>query len=180
VNILFRIIYRINSWVILRKFKSCGRHSRIGLNSKITNAEKIKIGSNVTIGRSVWLNAKNDTENQGSKICIGDGTYIGSYVQINGWESVCIDNNVLIADRVVITDAGHLYKNTNIPVIKQGDCFKGAIKILEGSWIGAGAVILPGVTIGKNSVVAANSLVRKSIPDNCVAGGIPAKIIKYL
>lgn len=62
----------------------------------------------------------------------------------------------------------------------QGDSFIGAVVLQEGCWIGVGAVILPGVTIGRNAVVAANAVVTHNVPDRAVVGGIPARIIKQL
>jgi acetyltransferase-like isoleucine patch superfamily enzyme len=56
----------------------------------------------------------------------------------------------------------------------------GSILIKKNAWIGAGATILPGVTIGENSIVAAGAVVTKDVPDNCIVGGIPAKFIKTI
>ena len=53
------------------------------------------------------------------------------------------------------------------------------MEIKDGAWIGGGAIILPGVTIGKNSIIGAGSVVNRSIPDNCVAAGNPCRVIKY-
>lgn len=86
----------------------------------------------------------------------------------------------MIADRVYISDADHNFKELDIPIIHQGDYFKGSIRLKEGCWIGIGAVILPGVTIGKNAIVGANSVIRKDVPDYAVVSGNPATIIKYL
>ena len=62
----------------------------------------------------------------------------------------------------------------------QGDYFKGAVRLRQGCWLGIGVVILPGVTIGRNSVVVANSVVTRDVPDYAVVAGNPAKIIKVL
>jgi acetyltransferase-like isoleucine patch superfamily enzyme len=56
----------------------------------------------------------------------------------------------------------------------------GHIHIKKNAWIGAGATILPGVTVGENSVVAAGAVVSKDVPDNTVVGGIPAKVLKSI
>jgi acetyltransferase-like isoleucine patch superfamily enzyme len=56
----------------------------------------------------------------------------------------------------------------------------GHIHIKKNAWIGAGAIILPGVTIGENSIVAAGAVVSTSVPDNTIAGGIPARVIKEI
>jgi acetyltransferase-like isoleucine patch superfamily enzyme len=123
------------------------------------------------------VNAKDDRGDGAPTLRIGDGTYIGRFAQINAWRNVDIGDHVLRADRVFISDADHNYLDTNAPIRLQGDSFRGAVTLREGCWIGIGAVILPGVTIGRNSVVAANAVVTKDVPDGVVVGGIPAKII---
>ena len=100
------------------------------------------------------------------------------FIHINAFQNVYIEKNVLIADRVHISDATHYYDDLDIPIIKQGAGFIAPVKLSEGCWIGVGAVILPGVTIGRNAIIGANAVVTKSIPDFAIAGGVPAKVIK--
>jgi carbonic anhydrase/acetyltransferase-like protein (isoleucine patch superfamily) len=162
------------------RFAAWGQRSRLGLGAKLIGPELVFVGSDVTIGDHAWLNAKDDRGDGMLTLEIGDGTYIGRLVQINAWRSVAIGSNVLIADRVFISDADHNFTDTNIPIRLQGDSFLGAVTLKDGCWIGIGAVILPGVTVGRNAVVAANAVVTKDVPDCVVVGGIPAKIIKQL
>jgi len=138
----------------------------------------IHVGSDVLLGEYIWLNAKDSCNDGEVTLYIEDGTYIGRFVQINAWHSVTIGRNVLIADRVYISDADHNFDEKNMPISQQGDSFKGEVNLKDGCWIGIGAVILPNVTIGKNAVVAANSVVTKDVSDFAVVGGNPAKIIK--
>ena len=72
----------------------------------------------------------------------------------------------------------HGHDDPAAAVMHQPVTFKGEVRIGEGCWIGIGAVILPGVTIGRNAVVAANAVVTQDVPDFVVAGGIPAKVLK--
>lgn len=162
------------------QFASWGRGSRIGRGAKIVGPQFVHIGSGVTIGEQAWMNAKDDRGDGAPTLHVGDGTYIGRFVQINAWRNVVIGKDVLVADRVLISDADHNYSATNIPIRRQGDSFRGEVILREGCWIGIGAVVLPGVTIGRNSVVAANAVVTKDVPDYVVVGGIPARIIKQL
>jgi acetyltransferase-like isoleucine patch superfamily enzyme len=138
------------------------------------------VGNGVNICEHVWLNAKDDRGDGKPTLTIGNGTYIGRFAHINAWRNVIIESDVLIADRVFISDADHNYENTALPVILQGDAFKGPVRLKRGCWLGVGVVILPGVTVGINSVVAANSVVTKDVPDHSVVGGVPAKIIKII
>ena len=86
----------------------------------------------------------------------------------------------MIADRVFIGDADHSYMDPEAPIRRQGDSFQGAVRLEDGCWIGIGAVILPGVTIGNNAVVGANAVVTKSVPARAIVVGVPAKIIRQL
>ncbi|KUO75984.1 MAG: hypothetical protein APF77_24485 [Clostridia bacterium BRH_c25] len=78
-----------------------------------------------------------------------------------------------------MTVNNHNYKNINIKISEQGHTFN-SITICDGAWIGYGTIILPGVTIGKHSIIAAGSVVTKDVPDFTVVGGVPGKIIKEL
>jgi len=114
----------------------------------------------------------------GDNVVIRPGTQI--YANTSAKAKVIIENNVLIAPNVVINVDNHNYKNPDMPIIFQGITSK-SITIKEGAWIGVNAVILSGVsTIGKNSVVAAGAVVTKDVPDRCVVGGVPAKIISMI
>lgn len=162
------------------KFAAWGAKSRLEPSTKLFSPYLIRVGCNVYICEHAWLNAKDDRGDAKPTLTIGDGTYIGRFVHINAWRQVIIEDNVLIADRVYISDADHKYKDTQIPIRLQGDYFKGAVKLKQGCWLGVGVVILPGVTIGKNSVVSANSVVTQDVPDYAIAAGNPAKVIKVL
>lgn len=163
-----------------RSFASWGAGSRLGLRAKLVGPHLVHIGAGVSVGEHAWLNAKDDRGEGAPTLRIGSGTYIGRFAQINAWRSVTIGDNVLIADRVFISDSDHNYADIGIPVRLQSDSFLGAVHLRDGCWIGIGAVILPGVTVGRNSVVAANAVVTQDVPDFVVVGGVPARIIKHL
>jgi acetyltransferase-like isoleucine patch superfamily enzyme len=161
-------------------FARCGAHTKIGRHAKLVAPHLISIGSHVVLGEYAWLNAKDDRGSREPTLLIGDGTYIGRFAQINAWRRVIIGSEVLIGDRVFISDADHNYKATDVAIKVQGDRFDGEVTLMDGCWIGIGAVILPGVSIGRNAVVAANSVVTESVPDHGVVGGIPAHPISRL
>ena len=174
---LIKFIYRISSSIywnykINKNFYLNG--FRVFDVSVINNPEQIKIGKNVDILSGSKINCQ--SINNAYALKIGDFCKIGRDVQINAYKSVEIKNNVLIADRVHISDASHNYKKDE-PILNQGSKFFGPVTIEDGAWIGINAVILPNVRIGKNSVVAANCVVNKNVPDNSIAAGVPAKII---
>ncbi|UII24039.1 sugar O-acetyltransferase [Fulvivirga ligni] len=113
--------------------------------------------------------------NLGINIKLGKNVFINhacSFLDIGG---ITIEDNVMIGPRVNITSEGHpidpLERKTMVPA---------AVTVKENAWIGAAATILPGVTIGVNSVVAAGAVVTQDVPDNVVVAGVPARIIKHL
>ena len=175
-----RIVALCYTRVMRSRFAAWGPRSRLGLGAKLVEPQLIDVGGDVVLGEYSWLNAKDERRDRRPTLRIGDGTSIGRFAQINAWRSVTIGRNVLIADRVFISDADHNYSDAETPIIQQGDAFIGAVTLQDGCWIGIGAVILPGVTVGRNAVVAANAVVTKDVPARAVVGGIPAKIIKQL
>lgn len=175
--LLSKIIIFIYSFILKFKLHNLGVNSQIHYLAKIINHQKIFIGDNTTICEQVWLNC-GGSENKIPSLIIHGNSYIGRMSQINAWKEVIIESDVLIADRVFISDADHNYKNQSVPIIKQNDKFKGKVLIKSGAWIGINAVILPGVTIGKNAIVCPNSVVIKDVLDYEIVSGVPAKTIK--
>ena len=108
----------------------------------------------------------------------------GKAKDINALKKVKIGDNVLIASKVFLTDLEHgSYKGDeydSVPdsIVKDRDLSSHDVIIEDNVWIRAMVSILPGVTIGKNSIIGSNSVVTKSIPENCIAVGNPAKIVK--
>ena len=166
--------------LVRRQFASWGAGSRIHYPAKVVAPHLVRVGERVTISEHAWLNAKDDRGEGTPTLTVGNGTYIGRFVQINAWRHVVIENEVLIADRVFISDADHNYGNIGVPILLQGDGFKGSVVLREGCWLGIGVVVMPGVTVGKNAVIAANAVVTADVPDYTVVGGIPARVIKSL
>lgn len=110
-------------------------------------------------------------------VVIGDYTRIGIHNTIIG--PVTIGSHVNLAQGITVTALNHNFKNTNERIDLQGVTTKQVV-INNDVWIGANAVILPGVTIGRHAVVAAGAVVTTDVPENTVVGGVPAKIIKRL
>lgn len=121
-----------------------------------------------------------------SKIFIGDNVVIrpGSMLfadPTNGENGkIILDKDVMIGSGVHIYVANHRFDLEGKNIISQGHTLPQSIYLKEGCWIGANTVILPGVTIGKNAVVGAGSIVTKDIPSRTLYAGNPAKFIKNL
>ena len=108
---------------------------------------------------------------------IGDRCVIGRGSHIVAHHSIVIGDDVYTGPYVYITDQNHSYADPNLPIGRQWPV-NHAVSIGAGSWLGAGAIILPGARIGRNVVVAAGSVVRGEVPDRCVVAGVPARIVR--
>ena len=133
--------------------------------------------------RRFWLGKKSVIEsyccinNAVGDVTIGDYTRIGIHCTVIG--PVCIGSHVNLAQGITVTALNHNFEDTSMRIDEQGISTKPVI-ISDDVWIGANAVILPGVTIGRHSVVAAGAVVTKDVPDNSLVAGIPAKVIRQL
>ena len=108
---------------------------------------------------------------------IGDRCVIGRGSHIIAHHSLVIGDDVFTGPYVYITDQNHGYADPDMPIGRQLP-LNAAVRIGAGSWIGAGAVVLPGTCIGRNVVIAAGSVVRGTVPDRCVVAGVPARVIR--
>lgn len=119
-----------------------------------------------------------------SRISIGDNVIIRPgtmlYAGENDPGSIIIENDVLIGSGVHIYCDNHYFEDISKPISAQGYRQTSNVTIKKGSWVGACAIILPGVTIGENSVVGAGAVVTRSIPDRVVAAGNPARVIRQI
>jgi acetyltransferase-like isoleucine patch superfamily enzyme len=108
---------------------------------------------------------------------LGDRCVIGRGSHIIAHKSIEIGDDVFTGPYVYITDQNHSYADVDVPVGRQWPV-NSSVRIGAGTWLGTGAVILPGATIGRNVVVAAGAVVRGAVPDYAVVGGVPAKVLK--
>ena len=108
---------------------------------------------------------------------IGDRCLIGRGSGIVGHFSIEIGDDVWTGHHVYITDQNHGYEDISRPISQQTQPER-AVRIGDGSWLGHGCIVLPGVTIGRHVVVGANSVVTHDLPDYCVAVGTPARVIR--
>lgn len=148
----------------------------------IRNKRQIKISEGFTTGRYCRLEAY--SPDGGDVLKIGKNVQINDFVHITAVESVVIEDNVLIASKVYISDSSHgSYKgdaNDSSPDVipKERLLVSKPIIIRENVWIGEFVSVLPGVTIGRGTIVGANSIVSKNLPEYVIAVGIPARPIK--
>ncbi len=108
---------------------------------------------------------------------IGDRCLIGKGSGIVGHLRIEIGDDVWTGHHVYITDQNHGYEDVDLPISKQSMPEK-PVRIGNGSWLGHGTIVLPGAQIGDHVVVGANSVVTGTLPDNCVAVGAPARVVR--
>lgn len=148
--------------------------------SRIWNKSCISIGDNVSIGKraSLLITVRYNNQYYQPNLSIGDKFCAGNDLFIACIDEIIIGDNVLFSDRVFITDHIHGYSDITLPILTQDLQKRGKIHIGSWSFIWINAVILPGVTIGKNAVIWASSVVTSDVPDYAVATGNPARVIK--
>ena len=111
----------------------------------------------------------------GENISLGKNVFVNHACTFMDRGGITVGDNVLIGPKVNLITTGHpLNPAERLATISNPICIK------KGAWIGAGATILPGVTVGENAVVAAGAVVSKDVPDNAIVGGIPARFIKNI
>lgn len=118
-----------------------------------------------------------------SRISIGRRVVLRPGVCLHGnpeGAEIVIEDDVMLGQGVHIYVDNHNFSEPSVPIIDQGFYASEGVTLKKGCWVGANAIILPGVTIGRNSVVGAGSIVTKSVPDKVLAAGNPARIIKTL
>jgi len=141
----------------------------------------IRIGVDTLVGPNVALTAGMVPGQEmvtDPVVRIGDRCMIGRGSHVIGHFSIEIGDDVHTGPYVYITDQNHGYENPDEVVHTQWP-HDVPVAIGRGSWLGTGVVILPGTTLGENTVVAAGAVVRGTFPDRCVIGGVPAKILRH-
>jgi len=128
-------------------------------------------------GRWVWIGHGTKIRCHEGEVSIGDKTVLGQECTISAYQHVSIGEQCILADRVMLIDFDHNVAEVERPIRAQG-IYKRNVRVGSNVWIGYGAQILRGVTIGDNSIVGAGSVVTKDVPANAVVGGAPARLIR--
>lgn len=168
------------------KFKKFGENSVILPKFRnVCGMNYISIGNNSYIGSLVTLTAYDRYQNQIfiPKITIGDNSCIGDFSHVTCINEIRIGNNVRMGKNILITDNSHgLSEKSEIEIApnKRPLYSRGPVIIEDNVWIGEKSSILPGVSVGYGSIIAANSVVTKDVPPFTVVGGNPAKVIKEI
>ena len=172
------IFYKVRGWFIFKNARL------IRFPFRVRGTQYIKIGKGFTTGFNCRIDALN-INNFGEKylIEIGENVEINDEVHIGATQKIIIEDNVLIASKVYISDHNHgSYKgdeqDSPMSIPKERKIHSSPIRIEKNVWIGELCCILQGVTIGEGSIIGAMSVVTKDIPPYTIAVGSPAKLIK--
>ncbi len=160
-------------WYILYKISAASlpesRHFGFAKKARGFYARKIAafVGRNVNIEKNAYFTPG---------LRIGNNSGVGIRCEVNG--EVTIGNDVMMGPEVVIYTSSHAHDRIDIPMIEQGSQETKPVIIGNDVWIGRRAIIMPGVNIGNGCIIGAGAVVTKDVPDYCIVGGVPAKIVK--
>lgn len=158
------------------RFGGFGFRSRLSSPALLTNSSRVRIGKGVSIRKGSRI----EVVGEAGTIEIGDGTSIQFDFHCGAANQVVIGKDVLIAGRVYISDHDHVFDHLELPPRLCRELVSSPVIIEDGVWLGEGCVVLKGVRIGRRSVVGANAVVTRSVPDGCVVCGVPAKIVRRI
>ncbi len=140
---------------------------------------KLEIGRSATLalGRWSWVGQGTKIRVHEGRVSIGAKSVLGQECTISAYQRVEIGRECIVADRVMLIDFDHGVVEVERPIRLQG-IYKRDVRVGHNAWIGYGACILRGVSIGDNCIVGTSAVVTASLPDNAVAAGIPARVIR--
>jgi acetyltransferase-like isoleucine patch superfamily enzyme len=140
---------------------------------------KLQIGRRAVLrlGRWSWIGHGTKIRVHEGETEIGAKTVLGQEITISAFQHVSIGRECVIADRVMLIDFDHGASESDRPVRLQG-IYKRDVRVGHNCWVGYGACILRGVTVGDNAIVGTSAVVTRDVPDNAVVGGAPARILR--
>lgn len=162
---------RLDGWLFRHRQLLRGVYIEHGL--LVAGHQNIQLEQGVVVQRRAVL-----TTLGSGRLLVGPCTRIGSDAVIAVGQEVRIGARVLIAARCYISDIGHRFDLPDRAVLDQGISQPRPVAIGDGSWLGINVCVMPGVSLGRNCVVGANSVVTKSFPDYSVIAGTPARLLE--
>ena len=140
---------------------------------------KLEIGKNakVHLGRWSWVGHGTKIRAHEGEVRIGAKSVLGQECTLTAFQHVEIGRECIVADRVMLIDFDHGVVEVDRPIREQG-IYKRDVRVGSNNWIGYGACILRGVTVGDNCVIGSNTVVTKDVASNAVVAGAPAKVLR--
>jgi len=169
-----RLVVRL-AWL---KLRHRGRLQTDGL-AFVGPGVSLEIGRNarVVLGRWAWIGHGCKIRAHEGEVRIGAKTVLGQECTISAYQHVSIGRECILADRVMLIDFDHGVVDVERPVRLQG-IYKRDVRVGHNVWIGYGACLLRGVTVGNNAVIGTSSVVTRDVPENAVVGGVPARLLR--
>lgn len=185
--VLFRAVMAyFYTGYLKRRFAIWGHKSIIAFKAaNLSGLEYIQVGEQTEIDKNVCLTAWKHyrTFQYAPQIVIGNNCHIGAGAHITSIHGITIGDNLLTGTNILITDNAHGASERELLDVHPEHrplYSKGKVEIGHNVWLGNNVCILPGVTVGNGVIVAANSVVTKSVPDYTVVAGVPAQIVKRI
>ncbi|HTZ64668.1 MAG TPA: acyltransferase [Solirubrobacteraceae bacterium] len=178
-NRMLNIHYaRLLARLALLKLRHRGRLRTDGL-CFICPGVTLELGRNATlsIGRWAWVGHGTKIRVHEGEVSIGAKTVMGQECTISAYRRVQIGRECIVADRVMLIDFDHGVVEVERPIRLQG-IYKRDVRVGSNVWIGYGACVLRGVSVGHNSVIGTNAVVTRDVPENAVVGGVPARVLR--
>jgi acetyltransferase-like isoleucine patch superfamily enzyme len=140
---------------------------------------KLEIGRDavVRLGRWSWIGHGTKIRAHEGEVSIGAKSVLGQECTISAFQHVSIGRECIVADRVMLIDFDHGVVEQDRPIRLQG-IYKRDVSVGHNCWIGYGACILRGATIGDNAIIGTSTVVTKAVPANAVVGGVPARLLR--
>jgi acetyltransferase-like isoleucine patch superfamily enzyme len=169
-----RLIVRLGAWKL-----RLGRRLRLDGLAFIGPGCSLQVGKRamLELGRWSWVGHGCKLRVHEGNVSIGAKTVLGQECTISAFQHVSIGRECVIADRVMLIDFDHGMVEVERPIRLQG-IYKRDVRVGNNVWIGYGACILRGVTVGDNAVIGTNAVVTRDVPDNAVVGGVPARVLR--
>lgn len=153
----------------MESLKKAGLNFKAAENVKIDEPQLVSVGDNVTLYNGTYI------QPCGKEVVIGSNTHFAPYCVLYG--PLSVGNNCAIAAHVVLACVAHSHLDSETPIVEQ-PVDQRKITIEDNVWIGANAVITPGITIGTGSIIGAGAVVTKDVEPYSIMGGVPAKLIR--
>ena len=134
-------------------------------------------GATLRVGRWAWIGHGCKIRVHEGEVEIGAKTVMGQECTISAFQRVSIGRECILADRVMLIDFDHGVVEVERPIRFQG-IYKRDVRVGHNVWMGYGACVLRGVSVGDNSIVGTSAVVTADVPENAVVGGIPARVIR--
>ncbi len=179
-----------------RMFAYFGEGAKIRPPFRVLNPQRICIGDRTSIREGAYIHAYEDTTDLmqyidqrfrqdfrrddyqfNSRIVIGEENQIGRFLLMSCTSSIEFGSNVVLSERVFIGDNNHTFSHPYVPIMQQPNKRGTALRVGRGSWIGVGAALIQGASLGLNCVVGANAVVNAVFPDHSVVGTEPARLL---